>query len=130
MKTARPYRASSLQNPIDRPSHPNRHTRHTSGERLLVVGLDEEVYVVDLHREVQQAKPRPSRPRESAANRGKDHLSAQTREGAPGAQRYMDWLPSMVRRALPVARGRAAAWTAGALALSAPSVGKRQLSLV
>jgi hypothetical protein len=93
-----------LQNPIDRASHPNGHARHTSSERLLVVGLDEKVHVVALHREVYQAKPGPSRPRESAANGGKDRLSAQIRQGAFGSQRHVDRVPSMVRRAFPVAR--------------------------
>jgi hypothetical protein len=125
-----PYRASSVQNAIDRASHPNGHARDTSGERLPVVGFDEEVYVVALHREVNQAKPRPSRARKSAANGGKDRLPTQTRERAFSSQRHVDRLPSMVCRALPMARGRPAARAACALALPAPARGKRQLSLV
>jgi hypothetical protein len=76
MITTRPNRTSSLQNPIGRTSHPNGHARHASAERLPVVGLHEEVYMVVQHREVHEAKPGPRRLRESATNRGKDTLLA------------------------------------------------------
>jgi hypothetical protein len=119
-----PNRAFSLQDPIDRASHPNGHPRHTSGERRLVVGLDEEMYVVALHGEMQQAKPRPSRARESAANRGKDRLSAQTREPAFGSQRHVNRLPSTMHRAFAMARDWPAARAPCTLAFPAPATGK------
>ena len=105
MITTRPYRASSAQNAIGRARHPNGQGRHASAERLPVVSLHEEVHVVVLYREVQDAKPGARSLRESATNRGKNRLPAQTRQGSYDAQSHVDRLPSMVRRALVVIRG-------------------------
>jgi hypothetical protein len=99
MITTRPYRASSSQHPIDRTSHPNGHTRHASAERPSVVGLDDEVDMVVLHGEVHEAKPGARRLRESAPNRAKNRLSAQTWQRSYGAQSHVNRLPSTVRRA-------------------------------
>jgi hypothetical protein len=60
--------------------------------------------MVVLHREVHQAKPGARRPREGTTNRGKDRLSAQTRQGPYDPQSYVDRLPSVVRRALAMIR--------------------------
>ena len=127
--TTRPERALSLQNAIDRPRHADGDTCHASGERQLVVGLDDEVYVVALYREVHQAKPGPSRPRERPANGGKNRLPAQTRKGASDAKRDVNWLPSMVRRARAMARGGPASRAPRAFALPAPAIAQGQLSL-
>jgi hypothetical protein len=94
-----------LQNPIDGTSHPNDHARHASAERLPVVGLHEEVHVVVLYRKMHEAKPGARRFGESATNRGKNRLPAQTRQESYDAQGHVDRLPSMVRRALVMTRG-------------------------
>jgi hypothetical protein len=123
MITTRPYRASSLQNPIGRASRPNGHARHASAERLLVVGLHDEVHMVVLHGEVHEAKPGARRLRESAANRRENRLPAQTRQASYDAQSHVDGLPSMVRRALVVIRAGPAARAARSLAFPAQPLG-------
>src|SRR5436190_14557232 len=97
-----PHISVPLENAVDGTSHPNRNAHDASRERCLVVGLDEQMHMIGLHRKMNDAKPRPRRLRETAPHLEEDDLLAQARKAPTRAQRHMHRVPRLVLRPHPM----------------------------
>jgi hypothetical protein len=62
---------------IDRAGATDRQSLQAAAERDVVVRLDDEVQVIGLHRELDQAKPPPAASRERVADGGKHSFGSQ-----------------------------------------------------
>src|SRR5262249_32798871 len=104
---------------------------HSSGERALVAGFDEQMQVIRLHREVHHAAIVPValiRFGDGALQRWKDELRSQRPKYR--AQRHVHWMAKRVVRASAVQRGPTQAGLApSALSLATPRIGKRKILL-
>jgi len=114
--------------------HANREALHASRERSLVVGLDNEVQVVRLHREMHHAKARLF----AQANRSLDGfaeqlIAAKARQAFAGAHRHVDRMPGLVSFASAMGNTHSTAGRFSTCALSSAAVaggpGKRALWL-
>jgi len=112
--------------------HANREALHASRERSLVVGLDNEVQVVRLHREMHHAKARLF----AQANRSLDGfaeqlIAAKARQAFAGAHRHVDRMPGLVPFASAMGNTHSTAGGFPPRALSSAAVaggpGKREL---
>jgi hypothetical protein len=74
-----PHFSASPSSAIDRPREPNGYAAETAREGRRVVRLDDQVYVIGLHRKVHDAKPRTGRASDCAPQRNEHHLLAQAR---------------------------------------------------
>jgi len=126
-----PETASSKDEAVHPPRDPDRQPSHSSGERVLVGGLDEQMQMIRLHREVHDAKDRlvalvglgdgpfQSRKDESRSQRPK-----------PRAQRHVHRVAERVLGASTMrchpSRARLAP---GSFSLAAPLAAKRKLQL-
>ena len=63
-----PHLAGAPQRAIDRARDPDDEPSRAARERLLIVRLDDQVEMIALHREVNEAKGRPAGGAESRAN--------------------------------------------------------------
>ena len=85
-----PHAPAPAKNAVQPPRQSNREPTRTARERQLVGRLDEQMHVIGLHREMDQAKSIARAQRERAAKLEKQGLLAQTRERPRRAQREMD----------------------------------------
>ncbi len=72
MITVAPDPPPAPENAVDRPRDTNREPGHSTRQRRLVVGLDQQVNVISLHGEVQDTKPCAVR-RSDGAPHGDEH---------------------------------------------------------
>jgi len=80
--------------------HANREALHASRERLLVVGLDDEVQVVRLHREVHHAKARLLAHGNRVAKRFEEQpITPEARQPFACPQSNVDRIAGEMRRA-------------------------------
>ena len=112
--------------------HANRQPLHAPRERPLVVGLDDEVQVVRLHREMHHAKARLLAQANRSLNGFPEQLiAAKARQAFTGAHRYVDRMPGLVPFASAMGNPHSTAGGFPARALSSAAVaggpGKREL---
>lgn len=99
----RPHRATrSSVRTIDRARHADTEPLHTARERAPVVRLDDEVKVITLHGELEEAKRVGRGAGEGRAGRGEHRVGPKTRAIATNANRHVNRTPSIVRRASQV----------------------------
>src|SRR5689334_15614768 len=99
-----PHPPVTVNRAVDRPSTTDRQTLRAPRERQPSVGLDEEVDVVRLDREVHQAKELLARRRERAMDLGVDEAGAQRRQPPMRAERDVHRVPRMMERPRGVRR--------------------------
>jgi hypothetical protein len=110
MVTIPPHAPLPLENAVDRARHANRNAARSVRKRASVVGFDQEVKVVGLHREMDQSK-RLARCLRQRISHGRKHAVApQARQAPQGAQRHVHGVtalvhgPRDVRHSRPLAR--------------------------
>jgi hypothetical protein len=74
MTSILPDLSPALENAIDSMGEPGGQPHEPARKRALVVGLDQQMEVVGLHREVHHAKPRTRRSPQRPPNFKEDHL--------------------------------------------------------
>jgi hypothetical protein len=75
---------------------------HAAREGIAVVGLDDEMEVIVLHRELHDAKVLATRPAHRALEGRVQRLGAKAREPPPRAHRDVQRIPVLVHRSRPV----------------------------
>jgi hypothetical protein len=123
METIGENASSPLPQAVEQPSHSHGHPLHAAREGEPIVGLDDQMDVIRLYREVIQAEPEAIAPfAERAEHPWTDEVPAETRKSIAQAQRHMDGNAAVVGRALNVRNARASArpFPPGSVARAAP----------
>jgi anti-sigma factor RsiW len=112
----------ATQSTIDRLREPNGEALNATAEREAAFGLDEQMYVVRLHAEVDDAKRGLRAGRQGMAYGGEDVTRAERRQAGDRSKRHVERVPTIMSRARPVwDAGRAPQrLAAGASAATAP----------
>ena len=98
----RPHATPTPESPVDRFRQADAEPLHPPSERLRPLGLDEQVYVVRLDREMHDAKGRGGGGCEATAQRPEEAHAPQRGETAHGPQRHMDRLAVVVEGPSPM----------------------------
>ena len=86
MEAAAPDGSAPSEGSVQCAREPDQQSRHPSGERNTVERFDDQVDVIGLDRELQDAKPRARGPGDASPQRQKQPLLAQAGQ-APGASK-------------------------------------------
>ncbi|HLY37825.1 MAG TPA: hypothetical protein VKU61_07305 [Candidatus Binatia bacterium] len=92
-----PNSASASDPTVDRLREADAEPLHPARQCGCPVGLDEQVQVVRLHREMHDAEVCGRREHEPAADRAEDAVSAQRRKAAHGPNRHVDGMAVIAR---------------------------------
>jgi hypothetical protein len=85
-----PHAPAPLQNLVHRTRRADREAAQASGEGRLAFRLDQQVHMIRLHGEMQDAKPRSPRTRERPTHDKEHRLPAQARQASRRAQGHVD----------------------------------------
>ena len=87
MKAVAPDAPTRAEQPVDAPRDSNGEPLHAARERSPVARFDEEVEMIVLNREMNDAKPLSACERDASANLAKENALAKGRKPAPRAER-------------------------------------------
>lgn len=93
-----PHGSAPAKHPVHRAGHADNQASDPSPERSLIISLDDQMEVIVLHTEVEQAEGIVGRSGECALNQGKHPLGAQAADGLRRAKRHVYRLRGDVRR--------------------------------
>jgi hypothetical protein len=117
-----PNRTTPTKRSIDGAGNANRETLEAPHERRVSIGLDDEMKMICLHTELNEAKPVAGSFAECAADGAKHVRVAQRRHARPHPHRDVDGAARDVRRSLQVRNASATPrrFASGATTASAP----------
>ena len=97
MVTVRPDPSATTERAIDRLRNANGESLKTAAQCHRIVRFDEQVDVIPLHAEVQEAKSSSGNSDERCSYGTEDVVTPQHRQIPTGAERHVDWAVAIVR---------------------------------